>query len=133
MKLPNLENNKFTYRSCFKYPNNEKLKIDDILLEKVNDFSENFSNPMYRSLRYGYSPMKVNPEEVLSPSLNNNQGNVLKNLNDYHINENYNVNDKRLLKIISKRKADFNLINNTKTNYNPLEVIFDKWPKFHEK
>lgn len=133
LKLPKLDYNKFTFRSCFKSPQKANFKIDDIFLEKVNDFADNFSNPMAKTLKFGYSPYNKKPEEVISPNLNNNQGAVLSNLNDYHIEENYNVDDKRLFKFIARRKPDYNLINHTKTNYSPLEVIFNKWPRFHEK
>ena len=123
MKLPNLENNRFSYRSCFRYSQPNTLKIDHILLGKVNDFTGNFSNPMAKSLKCN-SPIKPDPKEVISPNLNNNQGSFLRNLNDYHIEENYNVDDKRLLKFIARRKPEYNLINHVnKYNYFPSSYV----------
>lgn len=133
MKLPNLSNNKFSYESCYRYPSTKDLKIDNILLKKVNDFSGNFSNPMAKTLKYNSTPKKVDPKEVISPNLNNNQGPVLRNLNDYHIKENFEVDQKRLMKFTAKRKPEFNLISNSKIDYEPLEVIFNKWPRYKEK
>ncbi len=102
------------------------------MLGKLNDFTENFGNPMAKTLKC-HSPIRPEPKEVISPNLNNNQGSFLRNTNDYHIEENYNVDENRLLKFIARRKPDYNLVNHTKTNYDPLEVIFNKWPKFKEK
>ena len=133
MKLPKLDYNKFTYRSCFKYPQSDTLRIDDNLLGKVDDFRVRFSQPMAKNFKYCYSPNNPKPEEVISPDLNNNQGPVLSNLNDYHITENYNVDEKRLLEFVARRKPDYNLLNHTKTNFDPLKIIFNKWPRYKEK
>lgn len=88
---------------------------------------------MSKTLKYNYTPVKYDPLEVISPNLNNNQGSVLRNTNDYHIKENWDIDDKRLMKMIAKRKSEYNLISHSQTNYEPLEVIFNKWPRFKEK
>lgn len=70
---------------------------------------------------------------LIHPSINSNQTSYLKNINEYNIQENYNLNENRLLKYKYKIKPIFDIIKNTRKEYQPQELILNKWPQFYEK
>ena len=134
MKLPNLDINRFTYRSSLRYSRPEEIKVDFSLVSKLNDFTKNYSNPISRSLKYNQSPTNQNPEDYIFPVLNSNQGSFLRNINDYKLEESGgNIDDKRLFKYLVNSKPEYNILNHHKITQDPVEIKMDKWSKFHEK
>ena len=128
-----MENNRFTYKSCFKYSRPEQINVNNSLLYKLNDFTEDYPNPMARILKYKNSPIQQNPEYLISPKLNSNQGSVLKNLNDYKVEESFNVDEQRLMKYRINRKPEYNILSHENIIHSPLEIKLNKWSKYHEK
>jgi hypothetical protein len=128
-----MDNNRFTYRSCFKYSSPKNVVVDNSLFSKLNDFSEDYSNPLSRSLKYNNSPLKQNQENFITPNLNSNQGSVLKNINDYNVRESFNIDDNRILKYLLQRRPEYNAFSHELNIYNPIEYKLNKWSKYHEK
>ncbi len=71
---------------------------------------------------------------LINATFDTNQSSYLKNVNDYNIIENYNVNQNRLQEYKKKNKYGYNCVIDKSINFSPSGVInFEKWPLFYEK
>lgn len=71
---------------------------------------------------------------LINATFDSNQSSYLKNVNDYNIIENYNVNPNRVQECKKKNKDGYNCVIDRNVNFSPSGVInFEKWPFFYEK
>lgn len=54
-------------------------------------------------------------------------------MNDYDIKENYNVDAERFTTEKINKKNIYDFVSHTKTNFKPIELKIEKWPKYYEK
>jgi len=95
-------------------------------------FTQKNNLPVSKSSKYEEKTER-NYNDFIKPIINTNQANYLKNINEYQIQENYNLDENRFFKHIIKQKNNYDIVSHTKNNFAPLEVKTDKWPKYYEK
>jgi len=139
LQLPSLQDNKHTYLNTFieqsreierNIVNNapmsriEELSKDNI--KKLNQHVHRHGINVSKSLDKSSSPDKIYFEKLnISPK-------YLKNLNDYKISENYNIDKERQLKLERKSLNMFDCLNDQLTEVKPDTLNVDKWSKFYE-
>ncbi len=132
LKNPNLPNNNFSFKSCYKYSSPRDITIDKDLYEKINKFTEKNNLPITKTSKFEEKTER-NYFEMINPVINSNQSSYLKNLNEYHIKENYNLDENRQFKHFIKHKNNYDIVANAKNFFSPLPVKIDKWPRYYEK
>lgn len=135
MRLPNLPDNRFSYNVSSKFPKPQEIRIDKELFSAVNKFSEKNTIIVSKNeYKFNEKTEEHNYKELIKPVINTNQAGYLKNINDYSIKENYDVDESRFFKVNLKQKKNvYDIVSHTKNNFRPVEIKIDKWPKFYEK
>jgi hypothetical protein len=131
--LPNINDNKFSFKSCFKIAKPQNILIDKNLFEKINKFTEKNSITIPKGSKYEEKKEEYDYKEFIKPVIKTNQSSSLRNMNDYHIKESYNVDEDRFIKHSIKQKNNYDIVSHTKNNFENMEIKVDKWPKYYEK
>lgn len=131
--MPNINNNKFSFKSCYKYSRPQNIIIDKTLYDKVNNFTEKTCVYVANNCKSEERNQDESYKEIIKPIIRSNQSSYLKNINEYNVKENYNLDEDRFFKLNMKHKNNYNIVSHTKNNFAPLEIKIDKWPKYYEK
>lgn len=107
--------------------------IDKNLCEKINKFTQKNSLTIPKGSKYDEQKEEKDYKQFIKPVIKTNQSGYLSNINDYHIRENFNVDEERFIKHSIKQKNNYDIVSHTKNNYENIEIKMDKWPKYYEK
>jgi len=139
MQLPSLKQNSNTYLNKFieKSIEIEKNIHNNGQLTKTEEATKDNLKKlnMYvgrQGFSVGKSLDKALTQEKLSIEIMNISPKYLKNLNDYKISENYNVDQERQIKFEKKSSKRFNVLTDQLTEIKPGTLSVDKWSKFYE-
>lgn len=103
------------------------------MFEKINKFTEKNSITIPKGSKYEEKKEEYDYKEFIKPVIKTNQSSSLRNMNDYHIKESYNVDEDRFIKHSIKQKNNYDIVSHTKNNFENMEIKVDKWPKYYEK
>ncbi len=134
--MPNLSDNRFTSEKCFRFSKAKELRIDKDLFNQVNNFCEK-NNFLTSKNKYKYEEKKedLDYKQLIKPVIKSSQAAYLKNINDYSIKENYNLDESRFFTVSNppRNKNNYDIVAHTKNNFRPVDVQINKWPKYYEK
>jgi len=109
------------------------MSIDKTLCEKISKFTERSTIAIPKGSKYEEKKEEKDYKEIIKPIIKSNQSGYLRNINEYDIKENYNVDENRLIKHSFNQKNNYDIVSHTKNNYDNIDIKVDKWPKYYEK
>lgn len=131
--MPNINENRFSFKSCFRISKPQNIQIDKTLCEKISKFTEKSTIAIPKESQYQEKKEEKDYKEFIKPIIKTNQSGYLRNINEYDIKENFNVDEDRFIKHSIKQKNNYDIVSHTKNNYDNIEIKVDKWPKYYEK